>query len=544
MRITILDGYIDEPSRLGVPPYISSYPRYVAGAITSASHDYEYLTIDRLRSGQGPKGQLLFVIFGALVPGKYLRSMPMSLQELGRILSEYQGEKVVWSPAALAQKDRISGIEYISGCDPDAYIFDLLTSGSPSNRRRQAEEWNLWATSGAKVITHHQDFPQPLIAEIDMSYGCPRYISGGCSFCTEPLFGKPVFRNPEDIIAEIKALVKIGCANFRLGGQSCIMSFMAEGVGETENPRPNVRAMANLLKEISKLEGIRVLHTDNANPGIIAAYPEESAQILEMLVKTCTGGNVLSLGIESADPEVIEKNNLNARPDQVMAAIKLINSRGARHGPTGLPMLLPGLNFLSGLEGESRETFEHNANFLKSVLVSGHILRRINIRQVAPTRRDFPKLKHRKEFMRFKKFVREEIDPVMLERVTPAGTVLKNLFTELKRGRLTFARQIGTYPLLVGIPQDLETGKFLDVKVTDHGSRSITAVEYPLDINSCQMSALEALPGVGRKRAARLVRGRPLATVEDIKNILDEPEIAEGIVEYLSLEQPNVKSSK
>jgi radical SAM superfamily enzyme with C-terminal helix-hairpin-helix motif len=537
MRITILDGYIDEPSRLGVPPFISPYPRYVAGAIRDAGHDFEYITIDHLRSGLKPEGKLLFVIFGALVPGKYLRSMPMSLQEMDRILSEFQGEKIVWSPAAPRLNDKISGTKYISGCDPDTYIFDLLT-GSPSERRRTGEEWNLWATAGVKVIAHHQDFPQPLIAEVDMSYGCPRFINGGCSFCSEPLFGKPVFRNPEDIITEIKTLLKIGCTNFRLGGQSCFMSYMAE-VGETENPRPNVKATINLLREISALEGIRVLHTDNANPGIIATYPEESGQILEMLVKTCTGGNLLSLGIESADPEVIVKNNLNATSDQVMAAIKLINGKGAQRGPTGLPMLLPGLNFLSGLEGESRETFAYNSSFLKSVLDSGHMLRRINIRQVAPTRRDFPKLKHRKEFMRFKKYVREEIDPRMLERVVPAGTVLKDLFTELKRGRLTFARQIGTYPLLVGIPQDLETGKFLDVKVTEHGSRSITALEYPLDVNKCQMSALEALPGIGRKRAARLVRARPLATVEDVKNILDEPEIAEGIVEYLSSEEPN-----
>ena len=33
LKVTILDGYIDEPACLGVPPYISPYPRYIAGAI-------------------------------------------------------------------------------------------------------------------------------------------------------------------------------------------------------------------------------------------------------------------------------------------------------------------------------------------------------------------------------------------------------------------------------------------------------------------------------------------------------------------------------
>ena len=162
------------------------------------------------------------------------------------------------------------------------------------------------------------------------------------------------------------------------------------------------------------------------------------------------------------------------------------------------------------------------------------MLRRINIRQVASTRRNFPRQKHRKEFMRFKRFVREEIDPAMLERVVPSGTVLKDVYTELKKGKLTFARQIGTYPLLVGIPQDLELGSFLNVAITGHGSRSVTGVEYPLDVNHCQMSALEALPGIGRKRAARMVRARPIGSAEELERALDGPEPAGKIIEYLT----------
>lgn len=538
MLITILDGYVDEPSRLGVPPFISPYPRYIAGALASVECDCQYLTIDHWRSGRRPEGQLLFIISGAMVPGRYLRSMPMSERELSGILPDFHGEKIVWSPSARikGRTASASGTTFIDGCDPDTYIFDLLTSGKPTDRRREPEEWRDWAIAGAPMIDQHQDFPQPLIAEVDVSYGCPRYLNGGCSFCTEPLYGEPVFRDQADIINEVKALLKAGCTNFRLGGQSCILSYKAEGIGETDAPRPNVAELTGLLKPLSKLEGIGVLHTDNANPAVLARYPEESGKCLDAITRTCTGGNVLSLGMESADPTVIEKNNLNASPEEVLAAIKLINRIGQGQGHTGLPILLPGLNFLAGLEGETRETFQKNAHFLRDVLNAHHTLRRINIRQVAPTRRNFPRQKHRKEFMRFKRFVREEIDPVMLERVVPAGTVLKDVYTELKKGRLTFARQIGTYPLLVGIPQDLELGSFLNVAITGHGSRSVTGVEHPLNVNDCQMSALEALPGIGRKRAARLVRARPIGSAEELERALDEPEPAGKIIKYLVFE--------
>ena len=120
----------------------------------------------------------------------------------------------------------------------------------------------------------------------------------------------------------------------------------------------------------------------------------------------------------------------------------------------------------------------------------------------------------------------------MLDRVAPMGTVLKDVYTEVKIGKLMFARQIGTYPLLVGIPQDLKTDLFLDVKVTDHGSRSLTAVQYPLDVNDCQMSALEALPGIGRKRAARIVRSRPFNGIEDVAGALDEPGLTEKFSDF------------
>jgi len=539
MKITILDGYIDEPSRLGVPPFISPYVRYCFGAAKAAGHMPEYMTIDHYRQGRKPAGELLFIISGALVPGKYLRTMPMSQNELAAIIGESRAEIFVWHSSRPEKTP--PGAKHIWDCDADAYLFDILTSGNPAKRRRLPDEWADWPVLGADMVQHHHDFPQPIIAELDASYGCPHYITGGCSFCTEPLFGKPVFRNQQSIIAEIKALLKAGCVNFRLGGQSCIISYKAEGIGATDRPKPNVPALKQLFNDISKLSGIKVLHTDNADPGIIASHPEESEKILQMIASTCTSGNLLSLGIESADPEVAELNNLNSRPSDVLTAIKLINKTGRDRGPTGLPVLLPGLNFLAGLEGETKETFELNSQFLKNVLAENLLLRRINIRQVASARRDFKPTRLKKDFIKFKKFVRGEIDTQMLKTIAPAGTVLKDIFTEVKIGKIMFARQIGTYPILVGLPQNLEPGIFIDAKITSHGSRSLTALEYPLDINNCSLAALEELPGIGKKRAARLFMARPINSEEELINALDDTsssefgELVSNIIQFLKL---------
>ena len=54
MKFTILDGYTDEPSCLGVPPFIAPLPRYIYGSIKA--HDpqaiIDYLTIDKLRQNK------------------------------------------------------------------------------------------------------------------------------------------------------------------------------------------------------------------------------------------------------------------------------------------------------------------------------------------------------------------------------------------------------------------------------------------------------------------------------------------------------------
>ena len=44
----IIDGYTDEPSGLGVPPFLSVHSRYIVGALSQQKRKYYYLTIDDL----------------------------------------------------------------------------------------------------------------------------------------------------------------------------------------------------------------------------------------------------------------------------------------------------------------------------------------------------------------------------------------------------------------------------------------------------------------------------------------------------------------
>ena len=107
---------------------------------------------------------------------------------------------------------------------------------------------------------------------------------------------------------------------------------------------------------------------------------------------------------------------------------------------------------------------------------------------------------------------------------------------EINDGNVTFGRQIGSYPLLVGVPYRLECGKRYDVIITDWGFRSITGIEYPFRINHETMAAISTLPGIGKKRAANVVRYRPYSSIEDLSKAIDDPSVIEGLRDLLSFD--------
>jgi radical SAM superfamily enzyme with C-terminal helix-hairpin-helix motif len=189
-----------------------------------------------------------------------------------------------------------------------------------------------------------------------------------------------------------------------------------------------------------------------------------------------------------------------------------------------MPELLPGLNFVCGLAGETEKTYELNEQFLDRVLKAGLSVRRVNIRQVMPfegtpayTNNSLGK--HDRRFRQFKEFVRNKVDLPMLQRVFPIGTVLRDVQVEVS-GDLSFGRQMGSYPILVGIPLRLPQRTVTDVVVVDWGMRSVTALPVPVTINTLPATALRWLPGIGKKKVASIIAKRPFQDLESYRKVV------------------------
>ena len=97
MKVLIIDGYIDQPSCLGVPPFLAPLPRYIYGTIKKImpSWEIDYKTIDQIRKvlkdsyknesaiglNKFREKNIIILITGVSVPGKYLSGTPLRFSD-------------------------------------------------------------------------------------------------------------------------------------------------------------------------------------------------------------------------------------------------------------------------------------------------------------------------------------------------------------------------------------------------------------------------------------------------------------------------------
>ena len=541
----IIDGYVDEPACLGVAPYISPYIREVAGVLSGHGYTPDYVTIDQVRSdpaliaGHG-RGDLVVMIAGLTVPGAYIGGKPATLTEVQQLGTLLRGPKTaIGGPIAFgyapgggrkAIRQAIAGFDATLSGSPAVALDAWLSGGEPVG----AADYSLtdpWCLAGAGIIARHPAFPY-VMCELETAIGCSRATVGGCSFCTEPFYGLPRYRSIEGIAGEVAALRAAGARHFRLGRQPDLLAYQSSG-GEFPVPRPDV--LGELFSAVREnAPDLLTLHIDNINPGTIARHEDAARAALAEIVAGHTPGDTAAFGMETADPAVVAANNLKAMPDDVFRAIEVVNDVGAmRTG--GIPELLPGLNFIVGLAGETPATFDANSAFLQRVLDAGLLVRRVNIRQVMPFEgtaayEENTLGMHDARFRAFKEWARTQFDEPMLRRVFPAGTILRDIIIEIP-GKPSFGRQMGSYPILVGIPLELRVGMVLDAVVVDWGMRSVTALPCPVEVNTLPVAALRWIPGVGKKRAATIAARRPFRSLAEFRKVAGETGI-EGVMKF------------
>lgn len=393
----IIDCYTDEPSGLGVPPFLSVHSRYIAGALEEKNIKYYYVTIDDLRYDSGERNtgnsynkriinttknkdsiktilenaNNLYVVMGCFVKYEYVSAEPPTFLEVERLLKNYKSNKLLFYSLGGNELTR----ENIRKTIPQGLFSDIIFGNTynyfikeKDNRfKPNYDKLKSIAIESSSIL---EQLVRPLVMEIETATGCNR--KPGCTFCIEGMRGLPLqFREIEDIVAEIKSLYDKGALYFRLGRQPNFYAY------KDCNPNEIEKLFIRIWEECPK---IKTLHIDNVSPHNVNT--KEGKEITKIVAKYTTAGNITPFGIESFDPKIREVCNLNGSLDDIHESISIINKYGKARGKNGLPKLLPGINIIFGLDGQSEKTLDYNLENFDRILKSGNWARRVFVRKL------------------------------------------------------------------------------------------------------------------------------------------------------------------
>jgi radical SAM superfamily enzyme with C-terminal helix-hairpin-helix motif len=248
-KYLILDCFVDEPACLGVPPFVSPYPRYIYGALIDAGvieERIDYLTIDYLREKNfriEGNYSWVFLIGGAVVPGKYLGARIGTIPEIMKILDTNRDMKI--AAGGLVSSMLKGQSENVTAVNNDIEYFAYSEAkGKGEDAKRSTDQIARWSVTGASVVKKHPWYPD-IICEMETGRGCPRLRH--CSFCSEGLAGAVEFRETEDIIKEVDALINCGAKRFRIGRQADIIQYKSPMKNfRGDFPEPNPAAVKEL----------------------------------------------------------------------------------------------------------------------------------------------------------------------------------------------------------------------------------------------------------------------------------------------------------
>ncbi|MGI5185406.1 radical SAM protein [Dactylosporangium sp. CA-152071] len=496
VEAVVLDCFTVEPSGLGVPPYLSSYVRQAFSGLSrqAGAGRVRYLTIDDVRwalNGGVPltepplsdahtysdtvnradalrllrDAQTVVVVAGDAVPSVHLHAVNGSIEEIARAVAVTRGRRVLFGPMAG---------HAVANRTPFLGLFDVLHTHTVTSAdlaigsTAPAAYEQLAADRGGYAALVEQLGWTP-VAEIELYRGCTR--KHFCSFCVEP-FKSPavVFRPVEDVLAEVEDLYEAGVRHFRLGQQTCFFSYLNRDIGGIER----------LLSEIrTRCPDLEVLHIDNADP--LAVASPAGRKIAQLVADYCTDGNCAPMGMETFDPVVVARNALTCTPQILRRAVEHVNEAGADRAASGFPRLLPGINLIYGLPGETHRTHAANLLGLQELFDVGLLCHRTNVRQArvypgtplaALHEADPPpSLEH---FPSWKADLDGTWDEPMKQRVYPLGTRLQGLHAFFTTGRGTWYRRLGSYPIQV-VERDTTVRRYTlaDLTVTGHAPRFI-----------------------------------------------------------------------
>lgn len=174
---------------------------------------------------------------------------------------------------------------------------------------------------------------------VNIMYGCNNF----CSYCIVPYVrGRERSRNPEDIIQEIKELVKNGVVEVMLLGQN------VNSYGKTlENPI----SFAQLLEQIEKIEGLERIR-------FMTSHPKDlSDELIEVMAKSKKICKQMHLPLQSGSSRLLKLMNRHYTKEQYLLLVEKLRQ--------AIPDIGITTDIIVGFPGETEEDFLETLDVVK-----------------------------------------------------------------------------------------------------------------------------------------------------------------------------------
>ena len=176
---------------------------------------------------------------------------------------------------------------------------------------------------------------------VNIMYGCNNF----CSYCIVPYVrGRERSRKPEDIINEIKELVKDGVVEIMLLGQN------VNSYGKNLEEKVSFAKLLTMIEEIEGLERIRFM----------TSHPKDlSDELIDVMANSKKICNHLHLPVQSGSTDILTKMNRRYTKESYLELVRKIKEK--------MPDISLTTDIIVGFPGETEEDFLETVDMVKQV---------------------------------------------------------------------------------------------------------------------------------------------------------------------------------
>ncbi len=242
----------------------------------------------------------------------------------------------------LAQKDRDTIVAKAPWVDVVFGTHNISSLPALLERARHNNEAQI------EIVEALETFPSSLPAKRDSTFSAWVSISVGCNntctFCIVPaLRGKERDRSPEDILAEIRALVAEGVVEVTLLGQNVNTYGVEFG---------DKGAFAKLLRACGDIEGLERVRFTSPHP---AAFTDD---VIEAMAETPNVMPQLHMPLQSGSDKVLKDMRRSYRSDKYLGILDRVR--------IAMPHASISTDIIVGFPGETEEDFQETIRVVEA----------------------------------------------------------------------------------------------------------------------------------------------------------------------------------